>query len=262
MSPKYVTTAWILRILGECGYTAADPRIRLAVDWTLGWQLPNGYITEDRRKLGKPEGEQTNTPCRFSIITCGLAAVGAAADPRFRESLSLLAGWQRGDGGWVNERHLHPETALKVSPFKVWDRSCPWVSHFAAETLHHAGLPEHRESLDGALRFIVWHMEQKKPGELRQVFYRGHEPLRELEMLAAHGVGLESPAVLDLLDWVSGMYDRGNGHFEYAGKPLREYKAKRDGVAADVASFRGFHAAEPDWLTLRALRVARSLRGG
>jgi hypothetical protein len=262
VSPKYVTTVWVLRILGECGYTVEDPRIRRAVDWTLGWQLPDGYITEDRRKLkDPPEEDRAYFPCRFSIMTSGLAAVGAATDPRGRRSLDLLARLQRGDGGWVSQHHLEAETALKMSPFKVWTRSCPWVSHFAAESLHLAGLPEHRESLLRALRFIVWHMEQKQPGELRHIFFRGHEPIRELEMLAKHRVGLDSPQVRDLLDWLAGMYDADEGHFAYSGKPLKDYNARRDGAAANIARFRGFHAAEPDWLTLHALRVAKSLTG-
>ncbi|MFA5870240.1 MAG: hypothetical protein WC941_11150, partial [Candidatus Bathyarchaeia archaeon] len=33
VSPKYVTTVWLLSVLGDMGYTVADPRVAKAVEW-------------------------------------------------------------------------------------------------------------------------------------------------------------------------------------------------------------------------------------
>lgn len=46
VSPKYVTTVWLLAKLGEMGYTSEDPRIRKACEWVINWQWPNGVLSE------------------------------------------------------------------------------------------------------------------------------------------------------------------------------------------------------------------------
>lgn len=81
VSPKYVTTAWILPILGDLGYSIADKRIQKAIEYILTYQRDNGYIGEilpNALKKNK-EGAQ-NEPCRYSIILIGLGKVGAIND--------------------------------------------------------------------------------------------------------------------------------------------------------------------------------------
>ncbi len=75
VSPKYVTTVWLLVKLGEMGYTVKDPRIRKACEWMMKWQWQNGVLSE------KKEASQSlrvcpnpsNFPCRMSIQTRSLS---------------------------------------------------------------------------------------------------------------------------------------------------------------------------------------------
>lgn len=43
-TPKYVTTIWILSILGDMGFTVKDKRIKKASDYVLSFRLQNGLF--------------------------------------------------------------------------------------------------------------------------------------------------------------------------------------------------------------------------
>jgi hypothetical protein len=257
VSPKYVTTVWILKILGDMGYTIKDPRIQKAVDWVFKWRLNNGVITEDRRLLGKPANiNPNNFPCRMNAMMDGLARVGASADPRFLSSIQRLTGWQREDGGWLNEGHRD----ASMSPYKVWNRSCPWSSQFALNTLYHSELPKFREILYNALKFQVWHLEQKPEEAIKKVFYHGHEPIQEMIMLSDLHIFLESNPFINLLNWLEEMYNSEQGYFKYS-EPKQEISVKRaDKVSREVMKYRSFHQTEDDWLTYNIMRIETNLK--
>jgi hypothetical protein len=253
VSPKYVTTVWVLGILGDMGYSVEDSRVKRAVNYTLGWQLDNRVLTEDRREIGRDHvGEPPNYPCRMSIMLAYLCNVGAASDPRLGKSLDLLVHWQREDGGWLSEGHRDGRFAQQG-----WFRGCPWVTSFSVRALYYSRLPEHRDALERGLRFLAWHLDQKPRQEIKRVFYHGHEPLRELEMFAETGVALESTSATTLLEWLDSMYDPETGKFTYNGPS--KVSSKVDKVSAPVMRFRGFHQAEDDWLTYRAVMILQSL---
>lgn len=257
VSPKYVTTIWILKILGDMGYTLKDPRVKKAVDWVFSWQLDNGVITEDRRLLGKPsEVNPGNHPCRMNIIMDALSRVGASSDPRFHLSIERLVSWQREDGGWLNEGHRDGS----MSPYKVWDRSCPWSSYFALSTLYYSNLPEYREVFKKTLKFQLWHIEQKPENDVRGVFYHGHEPIQEMIMLSDLHIGLQNPQFNNLLSWLERMYDPKKSHFKYS-EPKNERNIKRsDRVSKEVMKYRSFHQIEDDWLTYNIMRIETNLK--
>jgi len=48
VSPKYVTTSWVLAILGEMGFDHGDRRVRKACEQNLTYQRPNGVLSESR----------------------------------------------------------------------------------------------------------------------------------------------------------------------------------------------------------------------
>jgi len=255
VSPKYVTTVWVLGILGEMGYTASDPRVMKAVDYTLGWQLVNGVITEDRRELGKVHDEDPpNYPCRMSIILAYLTRVGAASDPRLKKSLDLLVRWQREDGGWLSEGHRDGSFRQQG-----WNRSCPWVSHFAVRALYNSHLPSYHAALEKGLLFLAKHLDMKPVDEIKRIFYHGHEPLRDLEMFADFKIAIESRSTLALVEWLNSMRDPKTGRYRYNGIPLNKVSAKIDKVSPSVMRFRAFHQAEDDWLTYKAVKIMRNL---
>jgi len=193
VSPKYVTTSWLLNVLGDSGYTVADPRISKAVRWVLDYQRPNGVLVEHKKPLTEEDYDENprNVPCRMSIQLTGLAKVGAANDPRVRKGFDVLLRWQRDDGGWVQEGHKDGT----VAPYELWTRSCPWVTFFTCNALHASRLPEYREPLRRGLNFILWHLNQKKKADLHRFFWHGHEPVRELVMLAENGFSRDEPAI-------------------------------------------------------------------
>ncbi|MBM3292060.1 hypothetical protein FJY84_05225 [Candidatus Bathyarchaeota archaeon] len=257
VSPKYVTTIWILKILGGMGYTISNPRVKNAVDWVFSWQLDNGVITEDRRLLGKPsDNNPSNHPCRMNIIMDALSRVSASSDPRFRISIGRLVSWQREDGGWLNEGHKDGS----MSPYKVWDRSCPWSSYFALSALYYSDLPEYREAFKQALKFQLWHLEQKPENDVRRVFYHGHEPIQEMIMLSDLKIGLQSPQFNNLLNWLEKMYDPEKSHFKYSVLKHEKFTKKPDRVSQEVMKYRSFHQTEDDWITYHIMRIETNLR--
>ncbi|MBN2245430.1 MAG: hypothetical protein JW755_06265, partial [Candidatus Aminicenantes bacterium] len=103
VSPKYVTTAWILPILGDMGFTAEDIRIKRACDYILSYQEESGFISEERDVTRYDPRFQN--PCRFSVTLIALGKAGAGNDPRVKKACDLLVKWQRQDGGWAFSEH-------------------------------------------------------------------------------------------------------------------------------------------------------------
>jgi len=255
VSPKYVTTSWLLNILGDAGYTVADPRISKAVKWILTYQRPNGVLVEHHKPLTEEDHDPNprNVPCRMSIQLAGLAKVGAADDPRVRKGFNVLLNWQREDGGWVQEGHKDGT----VAPYQIWTRSCPWVTFYTCAALHASRLPEHREPLKRGLGFILWHLNQKKKDDLRRFFWHGHEPVKELVMLAENGFGRDEPAIDNLLGWLETMYNPATGSYRYNSKSLSKMTIKEDGGDPRVMKYRLYHLIEEDWLTYWMTRVEK-----
>jgi hypothetical protein len=253
VSPKYVTTVWLLSILGDMGYTVEDERVRNACEWVMGWQRPNGVMSESRAPPTESDYEENprNVPCRMSIQMDGLSRVGFGSDPRMVKAWGLMLGWQREDGGWLNEGHRD----ATASPYKVWDRSCPWVTYFATSALYHSGIEEYDENLKRALSFILWHLDHKNPQDIKRFFWHGHDTVRELVMFAKYGFGPELRTIKTLLSWLGTMYDDGLGVFRYVGKPISKMCWREDGATPTVMKYRLFHLIEPDWLTYWATRA-------
>jgi hypothetical protein len=255
VSPKYVTTSWLLNILGDSGYTIADPRVAKAKEWILGFQRPNGVLTENHNPITADDYDENprNVPCRMSIQLTGLAKVGAANDLGVRRGFEVLLRWQREDGGWVQEGHKDGT----VAPYKHWTRSCPWVTYFTCTALHAGRLPEHREPLRRGLDFIVWHLNQKKRSDIRRFFWHGHEPVKELVMLAENGFSRDEPAVENLLEWLEAMYRPETGSYRYNGKPVSKMTLREDGGDPRVMKYRLYHLIEEDWFTYWMTRVEK-----
>jgi hypothetical protein len=255
VSPKYVTTSWLLNVLGDSGHTVTDPRVAKAVEWVLGFQRPNGVLTENRDPIAPEDHDKNprNVPCRMSIQLTGLAKVGAANDKRVRKGFDVLLRWQREDGGWVQEGHKDGT----VAPYKLWTRSCPWVTYFTCTALHSGRLPEHREPLRRGLDFILWHLNQKKRADLRRFYWHGHEPVKELVMLAESGFSRDEPALENILEWLEAMYRPETGSYRYNGKPISKMTIKEDGGDPRVMKYRLYHLIEEDWLTYWMTRVEK-----
>ena len=253
VSPKYVTTCWMLIILGDMGYTVKDPRVARACEWVMGWQRSNGVLSESRKPYTDDDYDPSprNVPCRMSIQMDGLSRVGFGSDPRMVKAWGLMLGWQREDGGWLNEGHRD----ATASPYKVWDRSCPWVTYFATSALYHSGIEEYDENLKRALSFILWHLDHKDPYDIQRFFWHGHDTVRELVMFAKYGFSPEQRSIKTLLSWLGTMYDDGLGVFRYVGKPISKMRWREDGATPTVMKYRLFHLIEPDWLTYWATRA-------
>lgn len=253
VSPKYVTTSWILSILGEMGYHIGDARIMRACEYNLSYQQPNGVLRESRdwtdREIKDPMPR--NAPCRMSIQLSGLAKVGMGKDQRLRKSFDLLKQWTRQDGGWVQEGHRDGTAA----PYKIWDRSCPWVTYFATVALFHSGEASDKKASVKGLNFLLWHLDQKPEHEIRRFFWHGHDTVRELLMFSKVGVSPEQRSVKVLLDWLEEMYLPERFHFRYMGKPISKMNRREDGATPRVIKYRLFHLIEDDWLTYYLTRI-------
>jgi hypothetical protein len=258
-TPKYVTAAWILPILGDMGFDKRDQRVRRACNYALTYQWPNGYFASShgymaRHKKSKT-GEIPNTPCHFSLYLLAFAKVGMGTDPLLKKSFDLLTEWQREDGGWVDERHKDGTAA----PYKIWDRSCPWSTYHALSALYYSGDPDYREAVERGLKFLIGHLASKDEVDICQMFYHGHTPVRELLMFTDTGVGLSAPPVQALLEWLKTFYQPSKGFFKYKGKPISKYSAKKDGVSPRVMKYRLYHLVEDDWFTYYLTRIGKNI---
>ena len=147
-TPKYVTTAWILPLLGEMGIDRRDARVRRAANYLLTYQWPNGFFASHHGSLARhfaETGVLAAMPCHFAVYLWAFASAGMAADPQLKKSFDLLVSWQLDDGGWLDARHEDGT----VAPYKKWDRSCPWSTYHAALALYHANIPDYREIRPG-----------------------------------------------------------------------------------------------------------------
>jgi len=251
VSPKYVTTAWILPILGDLGYCIADKRIHKALDYMLTYQRENGYIGEILPNgLIQDKGGIQNEPCRYSIILIGLGKVGAISDLRVKKAFDLLSNWQRDDGGWVSENHSNQ---------KNWTRSCPFSSYHSAMALYSSGIKDYDKQIEKALGFLLNHLSTKTDSEIQRFFYHGHSIIHELLMFSEFKIGLDSKVIKSLLSWLLSMYQQDNSYFRYDGKPITKYNLKDDYLDSRVAKYRLFHLIENDWLTYYATRIFKNL---
>lgn len=249
VSPKYVTTSWILPILGDLGYSIKDKRIKKAVEYTLAFQRENGYIGEILPNgLNQDKEGIQNEPCRYSIILIGLGKVGAINDSRVKKAFDLLSSWQRDDGGWVSENH---------SKQKKWTRSCPFSSYHSTMALYSSGINNYDKQIEKALGFLLNHLSSKKAPEIQRFFYHGHSIIHELLMFTEFKTGLDSKVIKSLLSWLLSMY-QDNSYFRYNGKPPTKYKFKDDYMDSRVAKYRLFHLIEDDWLTYYATRIFKN----
>ena len=253
VSPKYVTTAWILAILGNMGFDFHSEQVRRACECTLTYMRPNGVLSEEKgwSEEDGSDPNPRNIPCRMSIQLDGLAKVGMGNDERLGKSFELMKRWQREDGGWVQEGHKDGT----ASPYKIWSRSCPWVTYFVTSALYHSGNPNHKDSLRKGINFLLWHLDQKPEHEIRRFFWHGHNTVRELLMFSDTHVSPTQRSVHVLLTWLEEMYHSEIGHFQYCGKPIYKMKRRQDGATPQVMKYRLYHLIEDDWFTYYMTRI-------
>ena len=247
--PFYVTTVWILPLLGEMGYSATDERILKACRYTVS----NGYFLNPL--FSKPTNEISQSkidlsPCRFAQYMIALGSVGFVDDERVETGYEVLLCMQRDDGGWFFPRHAEQ---------MGWTRSCPYSTYHAVMALYCSRNPAYKESLIRGAEFILWHLSTKKECNLQQFYYHGHSMVRELVMFSEIGIGLRTKAVQTILKWLMTMYDAEEGCFRYAGKPVSKYSKKQDGIDSRVAKYRFYHMIENDWLTYHMTTIAANM---
>jgi len=251
VSPKYVTTAWILPILGDMGYSVKDGRIKKACEYILLFQCNNGYIAEsDIERYDVAIDQLHNMPCRFAVILVGLGKVGANADARVNQAYNLLAQWQREDGGWILQKHKEE---------RKWDRSCPYATYHATYALYLSQKKKYERCIHKGLEFLVKHLGKKRKDEIQRFFYHGHHTINELLMLSEYNIGISTRPIKTLLGWLLEMYNHKDGCFNYNGKPVSKYSRRADGMDARVAKYRLFHLIEKDWLTYYMTRIAKNI---
>jgi len=247
--PKYVTTVWILPLLGEMGYSVSDKRILKACRYVIS----NGYFLELIFNKPTTQIKQTKTdlcPCRFAQYMMALGAVNFVDDAKVEKGYEVLLCMQRDDGGWFYTRHADQMD---------WTRSCLFSTYHSTMAFYYSGNPAHRKALIRGAEFILWHLSTKKASDLRQFYFHGHNLVRELVMLSELGIGIHTKAVKEILKWLMTMYDAKEGCFRYTGKPVSKYRKKQDGIDATVAKYRFYHVIEIDWLTYHMTTIAANI---
>ncbi|MCD4753427.1 MAG: hypothetical protein K8R40_10180 [Anaerolineaceae bacterium] len=251
VSPKYVTTSWILPILGDMGFTVQNVRVKKACEYILSYQSKNGFISESHSNKYDVAPDQLHIePCRFTIMLIGLGKVGAGSDPRVINAYNLLLKWHQNDGGWASNQH---------SKQMNWTRSCPFASYHAAMALYCSNSKVYKDALTKALKFLVWHLSVKRDDEIQRFFYHGHSTVHELLMFSELNIGLRDKAVQTILEWLMMMYHPGESCFRYTGKSILKYSYQRDYMTARVAKYRLFHLIEDDWLTYYMTRIMANI---
>jgi len=251
VSPKYVTTSWILPILGKMGFTIQDKRIKKACEYIFSYQFDNGFIAESHSdRYNIPYSQLPVEPCRFSVILIGLGRVGANTDHRLKRAYDLLIKWQQDDGGWGSESHIKRMN---------WTRSCPFASYHAAAALYYANNEIYKNPLTKALKFLVKHLSTRKTEELQRFHFHGHDIISELLMLIEFNIGTNEKFVQVILEWIMTMYHPDENCFRYTGKPISKFSYKKDYMDARVAKYRLFHLLEDDWLTYYCTRIMRDI---
>ncbi len=252
-TPKYVTTVWILSMLGDMDFDIRDDRVKKACDYTLAFQRPNGrfsrFFKDQAIQLKREEGQdinRSNFPCELGVYLLGLGKVGMGSDVRLKKSYDLLAKWQREDGGWVNDKH-------RVE--RKWSRSCPAVSHNAAAALYFSRLPEYKDNVCKALKFLIWHLSIIERSELQRFYYHGHNMVQELLMLSELGIGLYEDSIQTVLKWLMSMYYIDEGYFRYKEKSVSKDYEKRAKTMTPELRYRSYHLTEDDWFTYYMTRI-------
>ena len=248
-NPKYVTTVWVLPILGEMGFTVQDRRIRKACNYVLS----HGYFLDpifSAPTANLKADDVRFSPCRFSQYLVALGKVGLTDDVCVQKGYKVLVSLQRDDGGWALQQHIIERN---------WTRSCPVSSYHATLALYCSKNRRYKDRLTKALKFLVWHLSTKKDDELRRFFYHGHNTVHELLMFSEHQIGLEEKAIQTILEWLMMMYRAAEGCFKYIGKPISKYSNQEDGMDARVAKYRLYHVIEDDWLTYYMTRIGANL---
>lgn len=245
-TPKYVTTTWILPLLGEMGYTASDRRVLKACQFIIS----NGYYRHPIFKTSIENIRQSDndlSPCRFAQYMIALGAVGFDGDQRVEKGYQALLSLQGDDGGWAFQKH---------SEQMGWTRSCLFSTYHATMALYHSNNPAYKEALTRGIKFMLWHLSTKKDDELHRFYFHGHNMVRELIMFSELGIGLQTRAVRIILKWLMTLYDEQEGCFKYMGKPISKYTKKKDGIDSRVAKYRFYHVTESDWLTYHMTKIA------
>ncbi|MBN2046944.1 MAG: hypothetical protein JW750_03785 [Anaerolineaceae bacterium] len=267
--PKFVTTAWILPYLGEMGFTVEDDLVRQAYEHVIHEELT---FHPDAQDL--PDSADC---CGLSAIPLrALASVGGAADERLRTGWEWIALCQRGDGGWLNPRHLpdakNPSTTAGRWP---WDRSCAWGSYFVAQALYYAGDVVPIEQRVHALEFLRWHLAQAaNPSHIQTWVWHGHNIVKELLMFSETGFNMNAEPIRGLLDWLKSFYHADEGVSRAQAEPINDYvrlvstivKEYEIHFSADywtviaktspsVLRYHLYHLIEDDWLTYTATRI-------
>lgn len=248
-TPKYVTTVWLLPLLGEIGFTARDPRILKACDFVLSHGYFRAPLLEQLLDAVRKD-KSAFGPCRLTQYMIALGLVGFAADARARKGYEILLRTQREDGGWVWSGHYD---------MYHWTRSCPYPTYGAVAALYHSGNRAYRSALVKGMNFLLWHLTIRKDDELQAFFYHGHSILHELTIFSEFGLDLDTKPIRIILRWLKGMYHPDEGCFRYDGKPVSRYTNREDGMEPRVAKYRLYHIIEPDWLTYRLTRIAKNL---
>ena len=252
-SPKYVTTIWVLPLLGDMGFTVEDARVKKACEYILSYKVEG--MEECYRIFNDssfyPDYDAFG-PCRFSQWLVALGKVGLQEDVRVKKGYEVLLGSQREDGGWVSPAHFRERN---------WTRSCPASSYGAALALYCSKNEGYRDQLVKALEFLVWHLSTKQAQEIQRFFYHGHSIVHELLMFSEFGVGLKRKPVRAMLEWLVAMHCPDEGCFKYVGKPISRYSRRKDGMDSRVAKYRLYHLIEDDWLTYYATRIGANLIG-
>ncbi len=247
VSPKYVTTSWILPILGDMGFNDEDIHVKRACEYILSYQFANGFIAESHsNKYDVCASELPIEPCRFSLMLIALGKVGGGNDPRVKKSYDLLLQWQQDDGGWVSNSH---------SIQKNWTRSCPYATYHGAMALYSAHNIVYKDALTKAIDFLIKHLSTKNNGEIQRFNYHGHSIVHELLMFSELNMGLNNDSIQKILEWFMTMYHTDENCFRYAGKPISKHTLKSDYMDARVAKYRLFHLIEDDWLTFYLTKI-------
>jgi hypothetical protein len=251
VSPKYVTTAWILPILGYMGFDITDKRIEKACEYILSLQCNNGFIPEtDKDKYDVNVDDLPNMPCRFAIIMIGLGKVGMGYDSRVKKAYDLLVKWQRDDGGWILQMHKEERN---------WTRSCPYSTFHATYALHTSKNKKYEQYLKRGLLFLLNHLAKKDESNLKKFFYHGHSTIHELLMLSEYDIGMTAKPIKVMIEWLLEMYHEKEGCFVYNGKPISKYSRRKDSMDSRVAKYRLYHLIEKDWLTYYLTKIALNL---
>lgn len=257
-SPKYVTTIWVLALLGDMGFDITNERVHRACEFTMKFQAKDGTFGNFARSYFKNTtcAEPPNIPCHLTGYLMGLAKVGMGTDFRLDKSYDLLVKWQRDDGGWLNQRHITGQAA----PYIVWTRSCPWVTYFACQALQHCGRQEYKESYIKGLNFLAEHLSSKPSEVIKRFYYHGHEILKELLMFSEMNIKVSAKTMSTLSNWLMQMYNAETGQFHYDGKPLSKMSRAADGHTPKELKYRLYHVIESDWLTYYVTRIAANLK--